>query len=102
MKTKEIFFATLMNQSGDCGEPYRVINISSDFLYNGKDEQLKELLYERIDDFFNNDINNYFNGLITEDDVENFINDLVSHKDSSLGGEYFWWSDIEGLIVTND
>jgi ADP-ribosylglycohydrolase len=102
MKTKEIFFATLMNHSGDNSEEYRLMNVSIDILNNGKDEDVKELIRERIDDFFNNDIESYFDKDNLSEEVEKCINDLASGKEGSIQGEYFWWGYTEGLVVMDD
>ena len=102
MKLKEIFIYPLVNRSGDNGEDYELCHYESSIIDDSKEcggsEEMKELLRERIDDLFNNDIEDYIDG-VTDEDVEKCINDLAMGKDSNIKGEFFWWGDIKSVIV---
>lgn len=103
MKKMEI--VTLFNSTMNDKEEYRLMNIGSADLNASKQaggsEELKELLRERITDFFNDDILEYFNEsevLVTEDDVENCICELAQGNASNIAGEDFYWGETEEVI----
>lgn len=101
MKKEMMATMTLMNQSLNENEEYKVMTVKKELLddsiaENGG-EDMKELLSERIDDFFNNDIKDYFDNL-TDDEIENCINELAIGHASNIKGEDFWWEEQECVM----
>lgn len=98
---KVIQIYPLMNYSSGY-EEYRLMSVSSKIYEKSVDEggskQMKELLEERLDDLFNNDIESYFDVDVTEE-LENCINELAKGNDANIQGERFWWGDVEDVVI---
>ena len=103
---KKIKIVALMNQSLDENEEYRVMAISEELLTESKltkgSDEMKKLLREQITELFNGDVLEYFKNNrvpVTDDDVNNCINELAIGHASNIAGEDFWWDDAEEVIT---
>lgn len=104
---KKMMIVALMNQSLDEREQYRVMAISQGLLTESKQmkgsDEMKELLRKQITELFNGDVLDYFKNNrvpVTDDDVNNCINELAIGHASNIAGEDFWWSYPEELITS--
>lgn len=105
MKKKMMATMVLMNQSLNDKEGYRLMTINKDLIdesiAKGGTECFIELLRERIDDLFNNDIESFFDD-VTQGDVEFCIKQLAIGNASNIKGEQFWWDEQECVVSLVD
>ena len=105
---KHVWMSVLKNMSGDNGEEYRLLSIRKDIIEDSirKDgsEEMKALLRKRlIEEFFNNEVESFFEGLnLTGDMIDRCINELSMGKDCNILGERFWWEEEDVIISLTD
>lgn len=105
---KHVWMSVLKNMSGDNGEEYRLLSIRKDIIEDSirKDgsEEMKALLRKRlIEEFFNNEVESFFEGLnLTGDMIDRCINELSMGKDCNILGERFWWEEEDVIVSLTD
>lgn len=105
---KKIWMSVLMNMSGDSGEEYRLLSIRKDIVTDsaekGGTEEMKAMLRMRIvEELFNNDVKSFFEGMgLTDEMIDNCINELAMGKDSNILGENFWWEEEDVIVSLTD
>ena len=105
---KHVWMSVLKNMSGDNGEEYRLLSIRKDIIEDSirKDgsEEMKALLRKRlVEEYFNNEVESFFEGLnLTGDMIDRCINELSMGKDSNILGKRFWWEEEDVIVSLTD
>ena len=105
---KKVWMSVLMNMSGVNGEEYKLLSIRKDIVEDsaekGGTDEMKAMLRERIvEELFNNDTDSFFEGMgLTDEMVDNCINELATGRDSNILGENFWWKEEDVILSLTD